>query len=88
MYDAALMLAAMEKHCAVVKALLRQQANVHFQDSKGISALMFAALSGGIVCVTALVEAIEQTDRALLDGQVKASRYSNIRMYWSIFFCD
>lgn len=64
------MLAAMEKHCSVVKVLLQQQADVRFQDSKGISALMFAVLSGSIACVKALLKAIEQTDRALLDGQV------------------
>ncbi len=69
-YSAALMLAAMEKHCMVVNFLLAQQADLHVQDKKGISALMYAVLSGSMVCVTALVEAVAQTDRTLLDGQV------------------
>ena len=60
----------MEKHCAVVKFLLTQQADLRVQDKKGITALMYAVLSGSMVCVKALVEAVERTDRTLLDGQV------------------
>ena len=53
----ALICAAHDGHCEVVKALIEANASIDLQGQNGNSALICAALDGHLSCVTALLEA-------------------------------